>query len=83
MKLNPHWLFRARAAHERLATDGGEQQENSTSGERTLDEKHDPMREVQQLLQAYREGRLERDEYEAAKERVLADSECRDGADAQ
>jgi hypothetical protein len=83
MKPNPHWLFRARAAHERLATDGGEQQENSTSGERTLAEKHDPMREVQQLLQAYRQGVMERDEYEAAKERVLADSEYRGGADAQ
>ena len=64
-KPNAHWLFRARLAHERLVADGGEQTSDP------IRDGYQPEREVAQYRQAYREGSIDRETYEAAKERLL------------
>ena len=64
MKPHPHWLFRARVAHERLATDGGEQNSDPTwSG-------YDPQREVAQYRLALDWGSITEVEFEDARERL-------------
>lgn len=66
---HPHWMLRARIAHDRLATDGGQRE---TTRER-LNEGYRVEREVGQYHLALQEGHITQQEFRRAKQRLEAE----------
>lgn len=66
---NPHWMLRARIAHDRLASDGG--QREPTHGR--LDEQYRVEREVAQYHFALQAGHITEQEFRRAKQRLEAE----------
>ena len=63
---NPHWMLRARIAHDRLATDGGQREPNRER----LNEQYRVEREVGQYHLALQEGHITEQEFRRAKQRL-------------
>jgi len=66
---HPHWIQRARLAHDRLATDGGQRE---TTHER-LGGQYNVQREVAQYHLAFREGYITEQTFRRAKQRLEAE----------
>lgn len=66
---HPHWILRARIAHDRLATDGG--QHEPTHGR--LDDQYRVEREVAQYRIAHQAGHVTEQEFRRAKQRLEAE----------
>jgi len=60
---DPHWMLRARIAHDRLTAIGGRRER--------LERLYCPERDVAQYRLAYEQGCVTRQAYEQARERLL------------